>query len=183
MRMIPVVIPVIPVAMLASGCLIQVGGGETAWQFDAPAKVEVLVSNGDIDVVSAPGATLFAAWDGGGFGENARPDVFEMSDGTLVLDANGGLLGGGTMTVEVPDGTDLDLVVERGAIDVQLDNPANIGACVAAGSISLGLPPGPYELDVGIGVGAIDSDIWHEPGAPWRVEVCLGAGDVDIYAW
>ncbi len=165
--------------LAATGCIVEVGGGERTWTFEEPHALQVRLSSGDLEVESVPGDELTVHWEGGGLGDNAAPDVRD-DEGWVVLDANGGPLGGGSIEVEVPDGTSLDLSVERGSLDVELYAPADIYACVGAGSIRLDVAPGPYELDVGVGVGVIGTDIWHEAGASYRIEICLGAGDVEI---
>jgi len=167
-------------AMIMSGCLVEVGGGQQEWSFRAPPAVEVEVANGDIRVGSSFDDELVARWDGGGLGDNARPDVFELSDGTIVIDADGGIAGGGTIDLEVPDGTALDLRVDRGSIDVSLDSPTSIFACAGAGRVGLALPPGPYRLELGAVVGVIENQIVDDPGAPYTIEVCVGAGEVEL---
>jgi len=168
------------VVALATGCVVQVGGGQAEWTFRSPSAVEIDVANGDIRVASSYDDRLVARWDGGGLGDNAHPDVHELSDGTIVIDANGGVAGGGTVEVDVPGGTELALTVDRGSIDVRLDEPADIFACAGAGSVSLDVPPGPYRLELGAVVGVIDNGILDVPDAPYTIEVCVGAGDVQI---
>lgn len=165
---------------VAVACIVEVGGGEREWSFDAPPAVQAEVANGDLRVTTSPDATLFARWDGGGLGDNARPDVVELFDGTIVIDADGGVAGGGTLDIEAPAGTDLELVVDRGAIDVQIDAPSNIFACAGAGRVALSVPPGPYRLELSAAIGVIDSEIRDEPGAPYTIEVCVGAGEVEL---
>lgn len=164
----------------ASGCIVEVGGGEGEWRFVQPPMVEVEISNGDIEVVSSRSNEMIARWEGGGLGDNARPDVVELSDGTVRVDADGGIAGGGTMRVEVPMGTDLNLTVDRGSIDVFLDEPASVFACAGAGYVGLTMPPGPYRLELGAGIGVIDNGIVDEPTAPYTLEVCVGAGEVEL---
>lgn len=167
--------------LLAAGCLIEVGGGSTQWDFEDATALEIRLSSGDVTITSTSGPDVEVYWEGGGVGDNARPEVSTDRFGRVRVDANGGLLGGGSIEVALPAGIDVDVQVERGAIDAHLDAPTNIFACTGAGSITLGVAPGPYELDLGVGVGVIDSDVWHEPGAPYTIEVCLGAGDVELY--
>ncbi|MEM6926573.1 MAG: hypothetical protein AAF602_06580 [Myxococcota bacterium] len=168
------------VAAMLTGCIVEVGGGEREWRFVDPPEVMAEVSNGDIRVRSALDDELLARWDGGGFGDNARPDVVELADGTIRIDADGGLAGGGTMELEVPDGTALDLTVDRGSIDVELDAPASIYACAGAGRVGITVPPGPYRLELGAGIGVIDNGIVDDPTAPYTLEVCVGAGEVEL---
>lgn len=163
-----------------SACIVEVGGGERAWTFDAPEAVMVELSNGDIRVDSTSSRMLTARWDGGGFGDNASPDVFELSDGSVFIDADGGIAGGGSVELEVPDGTELDLTVDRGSIDIVLDAPTSLFACAGAGAISIAVPPGPYRLELGVVAGVIDNGIVDDPTAPYIIEVCVGAGEVEL---
>lgn len=165
---------------LIAGCIVQVGGGEAEWSFLAPSAVQVDVGNGDIHVVSSFDDRLVVRWDGGGFNENAYPDVVELADGTIDVDANGGIAGGGTVDLELPTGTDLELLVDRGSIEVRLDEPTNLFACAGAGSIDIAMPPGPYRLELGAMLGVIDNGIVDDPNGPYTIEVCLGAGDVTL---
>ncbi len=167
-------------AAFATGCIVEVGGGEREWRFVDPVAVEAEVSNGDIQVVSSRNDELIARWDGGGLGDNARPDVDELADGSVRIDADGGVAGGGSLELEVPDGTVLDLTVDRGSIEVTLDAPTSIFACAGAGYVGLTVPPGPYRLQLGAGVGVIDSTIVDDPTAPYTLEVCVGAGEVEL---
>ena len=166
---------------LLSGCVVNVGGGEPSWSFEQPRELVVTLGSGDIQVRSTPSTEMQVRYDGGGLGDSANPDVWQDRDGTVIVDADEGIFGGGSVEVELPAGVDVDLVVDRGAIEVQLDAPTNIYACVGAGSVSIGVPPGPYELDVAVGAGAISSEVYHQRGAPYRIEVCTGAGDVQIF--
>ncbi|MEN0062406.1 MAG: hypothetical protein AAGA48_09650 [Myxococcota bacterium] len=167
------------VAAMAVGCIVEVGGGESQWTFDAPETLEASVGNGDIRVSTSRSDRLFARWEGGGLGNNASPDVAELVDGTVVIDANG-LAGGGTLEIETPDDTDLGLLVDRGSIDVYLDAPTNVFACAGAGRVAIDVPPGPYRLEVGALVGVIDNAIVDDPNAPYTIEVCVGAGEVEL---
>ncbi|MBX2797828.1 MAG: hypothetical protein KTR31_09175 [Myxococcales bacterium] len=166
------------VLAVAGGCV--VGGGEGYWEFDDPRLVSVRIGSGDITVDSTSGDVMVLEWDGGGFGDNARPDVQEAG-GEVRVDANGGVLGGGSVTLDVPHGVALDLTVERGSIDVTLDAPANVFACVAAGSVSLGVPAGGYVLDVGL-IATVDSDVYHDPDAEHTLHACSAAGSVEVFA-
>lgn len=162
------------------GCV--VGGGESAWSFDAPGSITATVANGEVNVQSSEDATAVISWEGGGFGKNAWPDVREQG-GDVVADADGGLLGGGELNILSPAGTPLILTVERGSVEVTLDQPASIDACVAAGDITLRLPEGSYDIDEHIGAGSLSEGILSEPGAEWEINVCMGAGSIDIEAY
>ena len=175
-------IGVVAVAM-SVGCVFAVGGGESEWSFTSPTRAEVQVANGDINARSSLDDRLVVRWDGGGLGDNARPDVRELANGTVIIDADGGIAGGGTVDLDVPPGTTLDLVVDRGSIDVMLDEPTSLFACVGAGSIDITVPEGPYRLEVGAGIGVISTGIIPDPSAPYVIEVCVGAGDVQINSW
>ena len=166
-------------ALVWSACV--VGGGSTTWEFVQPDSLTVLVASGDIDVRSSPDDLMIVDWEGGGVGDNARPDVSDVR-GDVVIDANGGIAGGGSVMAEVPDGTTLNLEVARGSIDVELEAPANITACVAAGSVRLVLPPGPYEMDLNVAAGVIGQEVFHEEGAPYRLSACAAAGEIRVEA-
>lgn len=166
--------------ILSTGCV--VGGGDQGWTFERPTSVVVQVGSGSIDVVSSPDDQLRAWWEGGGFGDNASPDVYEEG-GVVWIDANGGVLGGGEVRVEVPAGTSMDLEVARGEIHTALTEQASIEACVAAGEVSLGVAPGPYVLDLAIGLGHLESELWHDPTSPYRLSACTAVGDLHVYIY
>lgn len=162
-----------------SGCV--VGGGENTWAFSDPASITASVSSGEIAVSSSEDSGARISWEGGGFGENAWPDVEDL-DGDVVVDADGGLLGGGELDIQAPAGTPLILAVERGSVTVTLDHPASIDVCVGAGEVSLFLPEGSYDIDSRVGAGEISSGIVDEPGAEHRITACVGAGEIFIGA-
>ncbi len=99
------------------------------------------------------------------------------------VDANGGVLGGGDVFVEVPDGTRLQLEVARGDIQTRLSAQTSLSACVAAGAVSLGVAPGAYDLDLAIGLGSLDSELWHDPGSPHQLSACAAVGDLEVYIY
>lgn len=170
-------------AWVLSACVLpvealQLGGGVAQWSVDGVDALTVQLGNGALEVESVPGDVVHAEWEGGGIGASPRAHLDES--GTLHFE--GGILGGGSLRLEVPHGADLELRLQHGEIDAALDAPANVVACVGAGSISLGLPPGPYDLDVDAVVGVVEQGIFDDVDAPYTVHVCMGVGDAEIYA-
>lgn len=165
---------------LCSGCV--VGGGDRSWSFERPAEVVVQIGSGEIGVISSPDDRLRVSWEGGGVGDNGRPDVYEEG-GVVWVDANGGILGGGEVRLEIPDGVAMDLEVSRGEIHTALSAQASIDACVATGEVSLGVAPGPYVLDLAIGLGHLESELWHDPTSPYRLSACTAVGDLHVYIY
>jgi hypothetical protein len=163
-------------ALLLSACV--VGGGERSWLFEDATALSVALGSGEVTVVSSPDAAAVVAWDGGGVGQAANPDVWQ-DGGCVFVDAKGGL-GGGELEVEVPAGASVTAHLSRGEITITLDAPADIDACVGAGEITIEVPPGAYALDLQMGAGEISSDITHDAGAEHVIRACAGAGEVTV---
>ena len=167
--------------LLGVGCV--VGGGETYWEFEAPTAVSVMLASGEIDVRSVDDEVARIWWEGGGFGDNARPEVKRSDSGVVFVDADGGLLGGGEVRVGLPAGVGIEAILDRGEVDVGLQAPSDVAACVAAGEVSIGVPAGGYRLDLGVGAGSLTTEIYDDPGAPFEIAACVGAGEVDLYVY
>ena len=163
------------VVVAAAGCV--VGGGEQAFEFDDIAGLRVELGSGDVRAWGgSPDGVTRVHTDGGGIGrDNVSPDVRFDADGWVTVDMNGGPLGGGDLDVEVPDGLPLE-------VDVDLQAPADLWACVAAGDIAVTLPAGRYALDLDGGAGSIEVDrrISDDPMADHRVSLCVAAGGIDV---
>jgi len=137
------------------------------------------LGTGDIVVATEQRDTVAVSWEGGGAGKAASPDVVETSDGWLEVNA-GGLLGGGQISATLPIGTALEAFVDRGDIDIRLAGPSNITACVGAGSVTIHVPPGRWNLQLDGAAGVVDSDVVHDPESDWRIGACVGAGDIHV---
>lgn len=167
-------------AVLGGGCV--VGGGERSFTAPDVEVVRLRLSGGEIAVQGTDRTDVYVEWDGGGFGRNAQPDIYEQ-EGELMVDAAGGLLGGGDIWVEVPAGVHIDATVERGEVDIHLLERASVDACVAAGEVTVGVPRGAYRLELAGGVGELSSSgIIDDPDAPYRISVCVGAGEATVYS-
>jgi len=168
-------------ASLAAGCV--VGGGEQTHNYRDLAGVSIHLGNGEVEVVSDRDRCCETELhlDLGGVGaRTARGDVSVDRDGWLTVDARG-LLGGGDIEVRLPPGVPVEVLVERGDALVQLDAPADVYGCVAAGSVTIEVPEGGYRLDLAGGAGAVSVDgVWHDPDAVHTIGACVGAGDVEV---
>jgi hypothetical protein len=166
--------------MSLAGC--WVGGGEGDWTFDGASSLEIDLGSGDVIVGSSGDEATWVGWDGGGVGKAARPDVFQDASGAVIVDART-LLGGGDIEALVPSALPIDVLVDRGSASIELADPANVTVCVGAGDVSIGIPPGNYRLDLDLGAGSISSDIVHSDGAPYSIDVCAGAGSIDVHTY
>lgn len=165
------------VSCLLVGCV--VGGGSYDERFEGVTAVDATISNGALEVRTADDDDVRVRYDGGGLGDAGRPDLW-VDDGLLTIDAGG--LGGSDLRLELPPGADLDAQVSTGDLVIELDAPSSISACVAAGSLSLGLPAGAYDFDIGMAVGAIEeAGLDHDPESPWKIDVCVAVGAIDLH--
>jgi len=166
---------------LATGCV--VGGGQQSYEFHDLSGITIELGNGEVmvdgshDACCATELTL----DLGGVGSRtARGDVEVGDDGWLMVDARG-LLGGGEIDARVPAGLPVEVLVERGEAQIELDAPADVYACVAAGEVYIEVPEGAYDLDLGGGAGQVSTEgVVHDPDAPHRIGACVGAGEVSV---
>lgn len=166
--------------ILLLGCVM--GGGTRAWSFEDASLVSAFVENGEISVQSSEEDVTVVHWDGGGVGESAWPRV-HVSDGHVVVDADGGLLGGGDLSISVPKGVDLDLVLDRGSIEVDLDAATSVSSCLGAGDTSIHLPAGRYAMDIVVAAGSIVSEeLIDDPNSTFAIHACVGAGSLEIEA-
>jgi hypothetical protein len=167
--------------VMATGCV--VGGGEQTYHFDDLAGVRIELGSGDVEVFGEEdrhGSEI--TLDIGGVGKkNARGELLVGDDGWLTVDANGGFMGGGDIEAWLPAGMPVEVFVERGDATVFLERPADVVACVAAGSVTIEVPMGAYRLDLNGGAGAVSTqDVWGDDEAVHSIEACVGAGDVDV---
>ncbi len=167
--------------LLTSGCVI--GGGETYWEFQSPEAVSVRIGSGEVSVRSVDDDVVRIWWEGGGVGDNARPEVERADNGVVFIDADGGFLGGGDVRVGLPAGVGIEAIVDRGEVDVGLQAPSDVAACVAAGEVSIGVPAGGYRLDLDVGAGELSTEMFHDPDAPYEIAACVGAGEVELYVF
>ena len=163
-----------------AGC--AVGGGERDWSADVD-RLELRLGSGEITVDTAPGITeTLVHWEGGGLGDSGFPQAEEV-DGVLRIDAKGSFIGGGEITVVLPEGVDVAVWLDRGEIDIALQAPANVLGCLAAGEVSIGVPGGAYRLDVPMAVGEVSVEgITHDGNAPYAISACVAAGELNVYA-
>ena len=160
------------------GCVVG-GGEESSWTFDEVTAVDVSMKSGGITIWSAHEDQLAIWYDGGGLGGAARPEVFQ-ADGTVVVDGRGGL-GGGNLEIEVPAGVPITAILDRGDMNILLDVPSDIDACLAAGELSIGVPPGPYDIEVEAGAGRVSIELEDDPDAEHFIRACAGAGEIRLY--
>lgn len=165
-------------AMVTTGCVIR--GTDRDWTFDDATSLHLELGSGDVDVVNSVDGTTHVAYDGGGVGKSGRPNVNQRDDGSVVADARN-VLGGGDFTAEMAEGIPLTVIVDRGDVTIELDVASDVDACVGAGDVSIGVPPGTYDLQLDAGVGTIDLAIVDEPGAAHVIHACAGAGSLDIH--
>ncbi|MEQ1564667.1 MAG: hypothetical protein ABMA64_03430 [Myxococcota bacterium] len=168
------------IGLWLAGCV--VGGGESSWTFQGATSMTASLANGDLRVWSSGGPETLVTYDGGGVGRAALPDVWQDSDGSVHADG-GGQLGGGDLDVWVSDGIPVAGFLDRGDLSVELTAPADIEACVGAGSVSIGVPAGAYALEIDAGVGSVDLEIVDDPSAAHTIHVCVGAGDIDVHVY
>lgn len=166
-------------AVLLGGCAI--GGGEGSWVFDDASALRVELASGEVVVGPSEDGAVRLAFDGGGIGQAARPEVGQGSDGAVELLASDGL-GGGDVEAQVPGGLPITVLLDQGDIEVELEEPADVFLCVGAGSVELVVPPGAYRLDLDVGVGSVSDEIVHDPDAEHALTLCSGAGDVSVSA-
>ena len=75
----------------------------------------------------------------------------------------------------------ISAIIDRGELDIELDAPADIDACVAAGEVSIGVPAGAYDIDVAAGVGKIAIELVDDDDAEHFIRACTGAGEIDLH--
>jgi hypothetical protein len=172
--------PLMLITLLA-GCM--VGGGDQSFAVaDDVHTVEVELSSGDVQIRTDTEATgVLVMYSGGGIGADAvRPDVSVLS-GHLSVDAAAGLFSGGDLEVVIPIGVAVIARVDRGSIAIDLDEAADISACVGAGSVEIAVPTGRWDLDLDAGAGSVAiHDVQDDSAAPDRIHACVGAGDIAV---
>ena len=114
--------------------------------------------------------------------KQTKVDVF-VEDGVLTVDAMAGLMSGADITIAVPEGLPVRGRVERGDLCVEMEEPSHIDACVAAGSVYIGVPEGEYRLALDVGAGDVSVDgVVHSDTASRVIHGCVAAGDLSVYA-
>ncbi len=164
------------VALLLGGCV--VGGGEGSWVFDGATGLRIELASGEVSVTPSEDGALRLAFDGGGIGQAARPEVGQEGGEVELLASDG--LGGGEVDARVPPGIPIEVLLDSGEIAVELVAPADVFLCVATGSVDLVVPAGAYRLDLDVGVGSVAEEIVHDPDAEHAIALCAGAGDVTV---
>ncbi len=170
------------VLAFAPGCV--VGGGTQVHRYDDLEGIAIELGSGDVAVWGEAdrASETEVLLDLGGIGQDtARGTLTLQPNGWLHVDARGGPLGGGDIEAWVPAGLPVEVLVERGDVDVVQERPADVNACAAAGSVHIEVPAGGYRLDLDGGAGSIESSgVWDEPGAKHVITACFGAGDVEV---
>lgn len=168
------------VATMATGCV--VGGSDTQDTFSGVTALSVELGNGEVYISSSDDGLAHVHYEGGGVGRSAFPERTQDPQGALSVDG-GGLLGGGDLWVEVPEGVPVTAEVERGELTIELLAPADINACVAAGELSIGVPAGAYDIQVAAGAGAVGVGLQSDPNAEHSIRACAGAGEIELYVF
>jgi hypothetical protein len=163
---------------VVSGCV--VGSSDRSWDVGAVEGADLQLSNGELNVRTSHDGGARVDYDGGGFGDAARPEVDIDAEGWLVVDARA--LGGGELDVAVTAGAPILILQDRGEVDILLSEPADIDVCLGAGELSIGLPSGAYDFDIHLAFGGIDRGLVHDPQSPFKVHACAVAGEIDIFA-
>jgi len=158
----------------------DVGGFDDGWQFSEDLDaIFVQVANGSITVMNSSGDAE-VDWDGGGFGDAASPDVY-VEDGILHVDADGGLSGGGDITVGLPPGVGIGAWIDYGEIDVDLDARSDVVACAVAGDVRIEVPAGAWDIDLDTPIGDTTVDgIDDDPDAEFHIRSRIAAGSLSI---
>ncbi len=120
----------------------------------------------------------------GKFGElNLKVDAGEatVSGSATSLTANVGV---GTVQGELADVQTVDADVSLGDLELRLTGapPVDVGLNVSAGSISLEVPDGVYDVTQRGGIGTIDNRLTTSPGAPNRISAQVELGDILLRA-
>lgn len=157
-----------------------VGGGELSLDVAEDIHtVALTMENGEINVIDG-GDSVLLDWEGGGVAEDQLVD-YGVEDGVFWFDAGCALSCGGELTVQVPEGTDLLLCLDRGEINVDLEQAADVEALLRTGEVSLTVPEGDYDLDMRLGIGELSAHgITDRPDADTRLRVELGVGEVSV---
>lgn len=120
----------------------------------------------------------------GKFGElNLKVDAGEatISGSATSLTANVGV---GTVQGELADVQTVDADVSLGDLELRLTGaqPVDVGLNVSAGSISLEVPDGVYDVTQRGGIGTIENRLTTSPGAPNRISAQVELGDILLRA-
>ncbi|MFF8817527.1 hypothetical protein ACF07D_05950 [Leucobacter sp. NPDC015123] len=120
----------------------------------------------------------------GRFGElNLKVDAGEatVSGSATSLNATVGV---GTVQGELSDVQTVDADVSLGDLDLRLTGaqPVDVGLNVSAGSISLEVPDGVYDVVQRGGIGTIENRLTTTPGAPHKISAQVELGDILLRA-
>lgn len=157
-----------------------ISGGEQSFEVAGVDAVAVVLSNGEVDIVSAERDDVAVHWEGGGISADGVFET-EVVDGQLFVDADCGVTCGGEIHLEVPEGTPIYVEVEAGEAHVDLRAPADVCAVTAAGELSITVPRGAYALDLQVGAGELSIvDVTDDGFAAHSISATVATGELSL---
>lgn len=152
--------------------------GTREWIFDeSPEAVLATFGNGEVNVVTTEQEGAAVAWEGASLGTIPHVGVL---DAVLLVGAECRACGG-SLDIEVAEGTPLDVTLDEGAVNIELAAPSDVVVDLDHGAVEIELPEGSYDLAFRAGVGSVTLDgVAHDAEAEHRIDVTLRAGDIRI---
>ncbi|MBM4389895.1 MAG: hypothetical protein FJ090_02125 [Deltaproteobacteria bacterium] len=158
--------------------LLACAAGSREWTFDeSPDAVVATFGNGEVNVLTTETDGASVLWEGASLGTIPHVGVL---DAVLLVGAECRACGG-SLDIEVPAGTPLDVTLGEGAVKLELAEPSDVLVDLDHGSVEIVLPTGDYDLAFRAGVGSLTLDgVAHDAEAPNRIDITLRAGDIHI---
>ncbi len=152
--------------------------GTREWIFDeSPEAVLATFGNGEVNVVTREEDGASVVWEGASLGTIPHVGVL---DAVLLVGAECRACGG-SLDIEVTEGTPLDVTLDEGAVNIELSEPSDVVVDLDHGAVEIRLPEGAYDLAFRAGVGSVTLDgVEHDAEAAHRIDVTLRAGDIRI---